>query len=244
MFEGLANLGKIDLALSQLKHQLGTIPELTAFREIKLKMDKIAKEMDDVVKALDAFHNNELKLEDARSKISMRIQSIQSEAQNNTSLSYRDQEVMATELSSLLEQQSNLEDEELLCLGEEDLLAEKQGVFLKETEACKTELFRLQKEIAAEQHRIKEQIRQLEDRRLGIAMSIDPDLMAVYTGIYERYQDSGVAHITGSRCSGCHLQLSTGEIAICKSEPNTIHYCEHCGRILIPAEIHDDDSNI
>ncbi len=235
MFESLRNLGEVDLLLSQLRHQLGAIPELAAFHEVKLKMDKIVKELNEVSRSIDELSDNELKLEDSRSRISMRIRSIQSEAQNNTSLSYRDQEVMATELSSLLERQNSLEDEELLCLGDEDLLQEKKDILLKETEVCKAELSRLQKDIVTEQRRIKEQIHQLEDKRRAIAMTIDPNLMDAYTAIYERYQDSGVAYISGSLCSGCHLRLSAGEIEICKSDPTTIHYCEHCGRILMPS---------
>ncbi len=233
MFEDLASLGDIDLRLDQLRHQLKTLPELARLADIQSKIADCDKELAEIDLALAELDADESALEDQQAKIDVRIGHIQSESRTNTSLSYRDQEVMSAELASLLEQKQKLEDEELAFLESGETLQLQRDILTQKIESYKSALSQVQTELQEKDREFKAQISILEDQRKTVTGSIDPDLLAQYMSIYKRYNDCGVAHINGGRCSVCHLQLSASEIDASKNEPEEIHYCEHCGRILL-----------
>ncbi len=233
MFENLAELGKVDLELSQLRYRLLSSPEVVRSNNLKSQISGLLNKMTSVNSALAEVENSESGLEKRQEKIRLRAHSLENETKTNSSLSYRDQEAVATELSSLLHQLENLEDEELHLLEEEELLSEKQSELKEEMTALRDEEKSLQGVIDVMQTDIKGRIGELDEQRSNIIKHLNPEVAAIYKSLYPRYQDSCVATIEAGKCSGCHLQLSASEVEICKRNSGEINYCEQCGRILL-----------
>ena len=56
-----------------------------------------------------------------------------------------------------------------------------------------------------------------------------------YETLRSRLKGTGAARLVGSRCDGCHLELSSVEVEKIRAlPPGEIATCEQCGRILVP----------
>ncbi len=57
-----------------------------------------------------------------------------------------------------------------------------------------------------------------------------------YETLRARLKGTGAARLLGSRCDGCHLELSSVEVEKIRAlPPGEVATCEQCGRILVPA---------
>ena len=60
-------------------------------------------------------------------------------------------------------------------------------------------------------------------------------LAARYETLRARLKGTGAARLIGTRCDGCHLELSSGEVEKIRAlPPGEVATCEQCGRILVP----------
>ena len=56
-----------------------------------------------------------------------------------------------------------------------------------------------------------------------------------YETLRTRLKGTGAARLIRSRCDGCHLELSSGEVERIRGLPHDeVATCEQCGRILVP----------
>ena len=78
---------------------------------------------------------------------------------------------------------------------------------------------------------IKGERENLEKTREVEASLIEPDLLAKYQKVFERYKGKGVVRVTGGVCKGCFMtippQLYNQVLA-----QGGIHQCPNCGRII------------
>ncbi|MCL5047232.1 MAG: C4-type zinc ribbon domain-containing protein [Firmicutes bacterium] len=232
-FKNLAALGKIDLELSQLRYNLSSSTEVLASKNLKTQISAMQRQLDLINTAVADIESNESDLEERQNKVSLRIGSLENEAKENNSLSYRDQESVLAELTSLQHQLEQLEEEELRWLEEEEELLAKRSIMLEELKILDNDANSLAQIIAGQQTDIKRHIEELETERSGILHQLSQDIADVYQNLHKRYSDSCIAVLDGGKCSGCHLKLSASEIEMCKRDVDTINYCEQCGRILL-----------
>jgi len=77
----------------------------------------------------------------------------------------------------------------------------------------------------------QEKLNQLAKRHKEIKEKIDAKLLEEYKKMHGRFGDTVVARLTGSRCGGCHMELSILlRDQVRKGE--SLVKCENCGRIL------------
>ncbi len=56
-----------------------------------------------------------------------------------------------------------------------------------------------------------------------------------YETLRTRLKGTGAARLIGTRCDGCHLELSSGEVEKIRAlPPGEVATCEQCGRMLVP----------
>ncbi len=114
----------------------------------------------------------------------------------------------------------------------EDLLLEVE-VALEKERAALSEAGR-----AAEQRltRLRTEREDMEKTRDVEASLIDPDLLARYQKVFNRYQGKGVVRVVRGVCYGCFMtvppQLYNQVLALGK-----IHSCPNCGRIIYVEEV-------
>jgi len=64
---------------------------------------------------------------------------------------------------------------------------------------------------------------------------IDSAAIARYDRLRARLGGVAVARLDGSRCGGCHLDLSTSELEEVRAVgPGVLADCPQCGRMLVP----------
>ena len=82
---------------------------------------------------------------------------------------------------------------------------------------------------------IDEEAAVVREARGRLAALVAPDILVSYERLREKLGGIGAAHLEGGACSGCHLQIPAGELhRLRHSAPDSVVYCDQCGRILIP----------
>ena len=154
--------------------------------------------------------------------------------QMKTIISPREAEALQHELALLAERRSGLDDVELEALEEQSAIDDQIAAAALEEQpltdavGAATELA-----LAAEA--------QIEADLAGIAASLDALRAAVPADLLARYDQArkqqmvAAAELQGHRCSGCHLDLSPGEVDIVKdaTASDGIADCPNCNRLLV-----------
>ena len=71
--------------------------------------------------------------------------------------------------------------------------------------------------------------------RTAEAAQLPTALSDRYETLRSRLKGTGAARLIGSRCDGCHLELSSVEVEKIRAlPPGQVASCEQCGRILVP----------
>ena len=64
---------------------------------------------------------------------------------------------------------------------------------------------------------------------------IDPTVLDRYASLRSRFGGVAVGALEGTRCSGCHLDLSAAEVEAVRATPaGELADCPQCGRLLVP----------
>jgi len=78
---------------------------------------------------------------------------------------------------------------------------------------------------------IEDEKKDLQKKRKVAARLIEPDLLAKYQRVFDRYRGKGLVRVTGGVCNGCFMmippQLYNQVLA-----HGGIHNCPNCGRII------------
>ena len=146
----------------------------------------------------------------------------------------REAEALMVEQRSTQARRTEVEDEELALLEEEETL-DAEGVE-QETELAGTQatVEAATAALVAAEAVLAEQGDDLARRRNAAASTLPADLLARYEALRSRFDGVAVARLDGNRCTGCHLALSTAALERIRSAPpDEWVECEECGRLLI-----------
>jgi predicted nucleic acid-binding Zn-ribbon protein len=146
----------------------------------------------------------------------------------------RDLQAMDGEVHHLAERQSQLEEQELELVDEEDpldvVLAENE----KTAASLNADASRLQASIAEEVALIEETIVAEEALRAEQSTGLPSGLAEQYEKLRSHLGGVGAARLIGNRCDGCHLTLPSKEVERIRRLPaEEFATCEQCGRILV-----------
>jgi predicted nucleic acid-binding Zn-ribbon protein len=148
--------------------------------------------------------------------------------------SAKELQALQSELTSLAQRQSVLEDAEL------DVM--------ERLEAAEARVV----ELGTEQHEVRERLTaiiaerdsllaRLDDEadrerrgRADASAGLPADLLALYERIRDAHNGLGAARMYQRRCEGCRLELTPGDVAAMRSAPDdAVLRCEECSRILV-----------
>lgn len=73
-----------------------------------------------------------------------------------------------------------------------------------------------------------------------IMKKVSPELMKEYRHVQNNYNNTGIAKIEDDTCTGCRIGMSILHLKE-SNNPDVIHYCEHCQRILVVDEVIDEE---
>ncbi|MEO0108464.1 MAG: C4-type zinc ribbon domain-containing protein, partial [candidate division WOR-3 bacterium] len=75
-----------------------------------------------------------------------------------------------------------------------------------------------------------------ETERAAVLASLDRTVAGVYERIRRNKRGAAAVGVSGERCNGC-LNPIPPQLLIEVSKKDRLHFCEHCGRILIPPDL-------
>jgi predicted nucleic acid-binding Zn-ribbon protein len=133
-------------------------------------------------------------------------------------------------------------DGQIKEFGEEKgVIAESLGEIDEKVAVIKKALGKVRTAADGRLKEIKGEREDLEKTRDVESNLIDPDLLAKYQKVFERYKGKGVVLVTGGVCNGCFMtippQLYNQVLA-----HGGIHQCPNCGRIIYDEQISSEEA--
>lgn len=228
----LLELVDLDTRLTQLAHQLRSLPELTDIA--RLEEAEAALE-EDVVRA-------QTELSDVRREVTRAEEAVQlvrdRTARNQQRLdagtgSPKDLQGMQHELESLARRQGVLEDEELEAMERAEQAEAAAEKALAAREAHREQLATLHADRDRKAGVIAVEHEQVAGGREAITADLSEELLALYERLRAR-SGTGAAPLLQRRCDGCRLELNAVDLGRIKAAPeDEVLRCEECGRILV-----------
>lgn len=228
----LLDLQKLDTRLDQIDHRLANMPQAKELAELTKKADTATEEqilaqtaVMDVERELARSETDVQQVRDRMARNEKRLASGEGTA--------KDLQALQHETDTLARRQSVLEDAELEIMERAEALRTRLATFTTVAEQAEAKVAELKAEMAAASKELDAERVEVQRKRDDMAPTFAADLLAEYDGIRAR---SGVAAaaLHGRRCLGCGLELNHSDLQRIRSTaPDTIVYCDECGRILV-----------
>jgi predicted nucleic acid-binding Zn-ribbon protein len=225
---------ELDTTISQLDHRKLTLPDRLALGQVETQLvaldargSQVRARRDAVVARLADLQGQVDTLQTRRATVTERMYSLRGSAT-------RDLQAMDEEVRHLALRQSELEDEELEVMEEQEPLDAEVSEIDHERTTLEETAGRLRSAVAAEESGIEAELSAVRADRRQAFDHVPPDLAHQYETLRARLGGTGAARLVANRCEGCHLQLPAVEIDRIKRLPrDAVATCEQCGRILV-----------
>ena len=140
-------------------------------------------------------------------------------------------QALTREIEHVRQSISELEDQELELMEEQDDFKAKLAEASQVAEGAKVNEAQLLSELDEREKNLGSQLDQLDEEREALADAIDPKALAHYERLLDTKGGRVIVGIDHGSCGGCHMKLQAQEIVNAKSERERIT-CTNCGRLL------------
>lgn len=154
--------------------------------------------------------------------------------QLRTVIAPREAEALQHEIATLDERRSELDDSELEALEEQTRLEDDMSALLGQERALRHEVADAEGALEVAVAGIDAALAEARIRIDEARALVDPALLARYDQL-RTHDQIAAAVLSGTRCEGCHLDLSAHELDEARSEAKDggLTDCPQCGRLLI-----------
>jgi len=147
----------------------------------------------------------------------------------------REAEAIQREIATLRAERDHGDEGGLLLLDEAETLLDEVPDLQQRIDACSEAEAAARAVLAAAEAELDEQGSRLRAERSVLLEQLPTDLLSRYDQMRPAYKGVAVARLQGTRCTGCHLDLSRVEIEAVRALPSgEIPECPQCARILVP----------
>ena len=217
----LLELQEADLALDRLAYRRRELPERVAVSELGARLVELTARVAEAQDQRDKLASQQLTLDQRSDAVGGRIATIEQRLRSGRAGSYRDEQAMGEEVTSLAHLRREIEDQELAALT-------------ASCSAAAEELGLAREQLGMATAAIDEEAALVRATRGRLAARVAPELATPYERLRAKLGGIGAAHVVGGACSGCHLQLPAGELhRLRHATPDSVVYCDQCGRILV-----------
>lgn len=231
----LLDLQANDTETDRAHHRRATLPELTTIATLDSDEARLRSEIVEPTEERATIAREQKRLEDEVATVEGKIARVNHQLYDEGLTSPKEAQALQADLESLQRHQRSLEDEvlELMERAEplDELLAEADArltVIDLDRRAARTSL-------AAAQGSIDAELASLQAARVDLAAPIPLPLLDEYERIRRGADGVGVARLSGSTCTGCHLSLAAAEVERIRRAPaDAFSHCPDCGRLLVP----------
>lgn len=230
---GLLELQAADTMADQLRHRREHLSEreqvqaakneLLRWNEsritVRQRVEELTAEIDDAEKA-------SAKLDKQREKL---------QAQLRTVIAPREAEALQREIAAITSERGALDEAELAAMEELTRQEAELSALLAKEEPLTAEYLAAEGALATAESDIDGELTRISDRLDGLRSAVDKAVLKQYDRLRKNFVIAA-ATMSGSRCDGCHLDLSAAEVDIIRdtaAKKDGIADCPQCGRILV-----------
>lgn len=231
MTHPILELQAADTMADQLRHRREHLPEreqlqasknaLVRWNEARMVTRKRVEELGATIeKAEKASHDIDTHLDRLN-------------AQMKTVIAPREAEALQHEIATLKQKRSELDDDELSALEEQSGADDELSRLLEQEGALTETYIAADKEASTAETDIDGELTRISARLEALRSAVDSKILKRYDRLREQHLIAA-ATLSGSRCDGCHLDLSAVEVDIVKDSAakGGLADCPQCGRLL------------
>lgn len=239
-YELILEVQALDLSVDQLRHQAATHPDRERVAEIDARLAAHDAEVAEVESARHELERQRKRLEDDVATIQARRTEIDGKLYGGEVTASKELLALQDEAASLLGKQNALEDDELELMEQLELRSGDLATRAEGRSELEAERATAQASLDAALATIEAEIAAADQQRSAKAApepgSVQgwPELVSRYDELRAQYDGIPVARLVGSRCDGCHIQLSAVAVdQLSKMPDDAVVTCEECGRLLV-----------
>jgi hypothetical protein len=226
----------LDITLSQLQHRRAALAETTGLAAVEAQLASLAAERQDAATRRAVLSNTQKDLEEQIAGISERRTVLEQRMYAARGTSARDLQAMSEEVRHLTKRRADLEELELAAMLDQDPIDAELAALDERTAPLRTQADELRAQVDEAAGALDAEMAATAAQRASEARQLPTALSDRYETLRARLKGTGAARLIGSRCDGCHLQVSSVEAEKIRAlPPGEVATCEQCGRILVPA---------
>jgi predicted nucleic acid-binding Zn-ribbon protein len=225
-------LQEIDTAIDGVSNRRPRLPEVAAHAQAAATLSALDARRAALQQRIDAAQASIDGAESASHDLTTRRTRL--ETQLKTVIAPREAEALMNQIATLNAQRGELDEQELAAL-EEQAAAEAELVEVAAEEpAAAMALETARTALSAANEVLDREAGELAAARETAAAMLTADEVVAYEQARRHFDGVAVAHLEGSRCSGCHLDLSPAELDVVKATPaGEPAECPQCARFLV-----------
>ena len=225
----------LDTLITQLTHRRAALAERVGLVALDVELGALAAEEAALVARRHELVATQKDLEAQIAVADQRRTGIEQRMYAARGSSTRDLQAMDEEVRHLNQRRSELEDEELVAMVDQEPIDAALAALAAKKAPIEEKANILRAEVAHGQAEIEGELTRARAERATEAALLPPALSDRYEVLRARLKGTGAARLIGHRCSGCHLELSPVEVERIRAmSPDTVVTCDQCGRILVP----------
>lgn len=233
-FDTLILVQEHDTTIDQLRHRKATLPQRASLVDIRERHAVLAASVRELQDRVGDLAGRQRSIEDQIATSAKRRHEIEQRMLTGEVSASRDLQAMDVEVHHLAERQSELEEQEIELLEEEDPLDVALAEHTNGIETLTAEEEQLQLAIVEIDASIDAEIERASADRDVLARSLPDDLTERYETLRVRLGGVGAARLVGDHCGGCHLAMPSVEVErIRHLSVDQVATCDQCGRILV-----------
>lgn len=230
--DALLELQRLDSALEQIGHRRTRLPELATRDDAAAALAAQRASLADAEQRGAAAEATIERIEHDAADLTTKRTRL--EAQMKTVIAPREAEALMHEIAMLNTRRSELDDVELEAL---DLQAEAESqaaAIAAQLPIVSEALDAAQAAFDAASAELDREQRDDASARAAAAQQLTADEISTYDRARAQFGGVAVAKLDGSRCDGCHLDISRGELDMIRGLPaGELGECPQCGRFLV-----------
>lgn len=208
--------------LAERDHVQTTKNELVRWNESRIV---VRKRLDELEAIVDRLESESAEIDTHRTRL---------QGQLKTVIAPREAEALQSEIANLTERRGELDERELEALEEQTRLDDELAALNDQEEALRNEFLAADAALGEVTADVDAELARVEERLADLRAAVDKKVLRRYDALRKK-NVIAAATLAGSRCEGCHLDLSAAEVDAVKdaAEGDGIADCPQCGRLIV-----------
>ena len=230
----LLDVQELDSRLDTLNHQLSSIPEAAALKELAARRTAVENAVRDLRISVEDLSREQRRADADVEQVKTRRERDQGMIDSGQVSDPKALQRMLGELESLHRRISDLEDVELEVMEQLETAQTSLVERTEELAALEAQEAELRATLDQKAAELTEELRTVTAERAPIVAGMPADLIALYEKLRAQKGGVGAAALRRKECGGCRLTLNASDLGlIAKSPTDEVIRCEECNRILV-----------